>query len=100
MWFSLVSSASPLNPMTRRVIAGSALIAIGYVAALVTSPATELTFGTGIGHASTAKHAVFDAGRTGQLPSPAAPASPQTFDYFPGHYVNQAREVAEQPPTF
>lgn len=94
-----VSTLSPPLNATRRIVVGAALVAIGYIAALVVSPSTELPFGVSIGSAAAARDAATETRRAAPSASTAS-ESQLAFDYFPDHYVNQAREVAEQPPTF
>jgi hypothetical protein len=93
----LVSSASSSLSTARRILVGAALIAIGYIAALLASQSAELPFGVGIGSAA----AVKDATPPASAPSPsAATSSAPDYDYFPDHYQNQAREAAEPASTF
>ena len=101
MLSSLVPSSNALGATTRHIVVGAVLVAVGYLAARVASPATDSAFGPGIGRVAAAKHAASDPARAGLAASPAVTnESARDFDYFPDHYVNQAREVAEQPPTF
>jgi hypothetical protein len=98
MLFSIVPTSNRLSAIAGRIVVGGVLIALGYVAALVTSQGSEVTFG--IGRVGATRHAALDAGHPGEAPSPADTTPAHDFDYFPDHYNNQAREVAEQPPTF
>src|SRR5215472_1463489 len=95
MLVSFVSRPAPRGVTTRGIITGVVLFALGYLTAVVASPAIESPFGTGFGRAVAAKH-VADPVR-GRVPSsPALVMEPgRDFDYFPDHYTNQAREAAE-----
>jgi hypothetical protein len=95
-----VTDSSPAMRAAKRALIGAALVAIGYIAALLASPSVAMLSGP--------EGNVSDAGAAAP-PSfahiaPTKPASTrrmqQDFDYFPDHYINQAREAAEQPPTF
>lgn len=101
MLSSFVPSSRPLRATAHRLAAGVAFFALGYLVALIVSPATESPFVAAFARAAAAKHAAADAGHGRGAASPALIMEPRSdLDYFPDHYINQAREVAEQPPTF
>lgn len=101
MLFSLVPSPTQRGATARRIVAGVALFALGYLAALVVSPTTESSFVAAFARAAAAKQTTPDAVRGRVASSPALIMEPRSdLDYFPDHYINRAREVAEQPPTF
>src|SRR5207248_6508841 len=58
----LVSSSSTSFIATRRILAGAALVALGYIVALIASPSAEPPFGVSVGSAAGVK-GVGDAGR-------------------------------------
>ncbi len=95
------ASDSPAMIVVKRALAGAALVAAGYFAALLAS--TSL-----IGPGTVAKGTASDATAVAASALAQKPSSPEAaadgrqrdFDYYPDHYTNQAREVADQPPTF
>jgi hypothetical protein len=84
----------------KRALIGVALIAIGYLAALLASVSVAIL--------SNPEASASDAAAAAPpvFAHDAAPEAASTrrlrqdLDYFPDHYVNQAREVSEQPSTF
>ena len=94
----LVSFSSTSFIATRRILAGAALVALGYIVALIASPSAEPPFGVSVGSAAGVK-GVGDAGRFASSAT-AANESPRAFDYFPDRYQNQAKEAAEPIDTF
>jgi hypothetical protein len=75
--------------VTAMIAAAAVVVAI----ALFTSPGNFWTVALG------------DASATAPLGAKASPPAPSTepsrgFDYFPDHYVNQAKEAAELMATF
>jgi len=93
--------AAPLRAV-QKILIGAVLVAIGYLAALLVPLSPELR-GASFNHA-VAKHAVAPApnrappATSGEAPSAHSPQ--RDFDYFPDHYQNQAKEVAEPINTF
>jgi hypothetical protein len=98
----LVSDSSPAMRVARRAAIGVALVTIGYFAALLASISVAIVGEPGSGNASDAGAAAPPVFAHGNLSPEAASTGrmQNDFDYFPDHYNNQAREVAEQPPTF
>jgi hypothetical protein len=99
-------SSAPLRAVQKALIV-TALIAIAYVAVQIAGSSLgslDEFSGMTLGSATTANPAT-------TTPTPLAPSSsrgekhdsrtPQRdFDYFPDHYQNQAKEVAEPIATF
>jgi hypothetical protein len=97
-----VFDSSPATRAVRRGLVGAALVVAGYLAALLASISVAILGGPGSDNASDAGAAASSAFAQKAPPEAAIAASraQHDFDYFPDHYTNQAREVAEQPPTF
>ena len=95
-----VSTSSPMTG-AKRILIGVTLVAVGYLAALLVSGSAAIPGGRGdnASDASAAASSVF-AHRASREEGDRIKPAARDFDYFPDHYVNQAREVAEQPPTF
>ena len=99
MWHGSVSDSSAMS-VARRVLAGAALVAAGYLAALFTPISGALVGAPAIGNVSDAGTAASSVVAPGGSTDGPDRSSQRDFDYFPDHYVNQAREVADQPPPF
>ena len=85
----------------KRALVGAALVAAGYLAALLAPIPIAILDASGIGSPPDAAAApsAFEH-RPPREGAVAANRAPRDFDYFPDHYTNRARDVAEQPPTF
>lgn len=98
MSLRIAARSSATVSITRRIAASVALIAVGYVAALVASPSIQLPLGVGPSHGAAANQA---AERSAAPASATANlAAPRDFDYFPDHYQNEAREPSQPADTF
>jgi hypothetical protein len=97
-----VSASSSAGHSVKRALVGAALVATGYLAALLASISVAIVGGTGSGNASDVGAAAPSEFAQKAVPDRAAPTdrTRRDFDYFPDHYANQGSEVAEQPPTF
>ena len=97
---SFVSASSSAMSTAKRALIGVALVVIGYVAALLGPASVAIPNGPG-GNASDAGAAAQPASDSTSPPGAASTRGmQQDFDYFPDHYTNQAREVADQASTF
>src|SRR5438105_855572 len=97
-----VFDSSPATRAVRRGLIGAAVVAAGYLVALLASISVAILGGPGSGNAYDAGAAASSTFAQKASPDAAIAASraQYDFDYFPDHYTNQARAVAEQPPTF
>ena len=87
-----VYDSSPAMNAAKRVLIGAALVAGAYLASLLVSGSAAIPVVSGSSS---------DAGAAASSAEPgSASRASRDFDYFPDHYTDQAREVAEQPATF
>lgn len=100
MLVSVFPSRRSRGAMTRRIVTGLALFALGYVAAIVASPVEKLPWVAALGGAVAARPAVSDTDRANVATQPPGVIESPRFDYFPDHYKNQAREPSEPTDTF
>ncbi len=94
-----VSDSSTAIRTLKSALIGAALVATAYLAALLASIAVAMLDGSGHASDAGAAPSAF-ASKASQEAAVVTSQAQHDFDYFPDHYTNQSREVAEQPPTF
>jgi hypothetical protein len=96
-----VSHPSRATSLAKRVFIGAALAAAAYLAAVLASNSIAILGGAenNPSDADATASSILAPGDSREGADHLSGAA-REFDYFPDHYLNQAREVAEQPPTF
>ena len=100
----LIPQSRPALLAARRILVGAALVATGYLFAVIAPAPLDFFHSAASGSDAEAKVHGTSASARSVLAPPSEGSSPASvqrdFDYFPDHYRNQGKEADENVPTF
>jgi hypothetical protein len=100
----LIPHSRPALLAARRIVVGAALVATGYLVAVIAPAPLGFFRSAASSSAAEAKARGTPASARSLVAAPSEASTPASvqrdFDYFPDHYRNQGKEADENAPTF
>jgi ABC-type sugar transport system substrate-binding protein len=100
----LIPHSRPTLLAARRILVAAALVATGYLVAVIAPAPLDFFHTVASGSAADAKEHGTPASARSLVAPPSEASTPASvqrdFDYFPDHYRNQGKDADENIPTF